>query len=98
MSTNLCEIKKQLREYKIRLSVCEKPNPQAIEKTLEAIYETGILPDQYDVEQCESMEELISFCQEHKVDVVFAEPEDQGCCLKAYYMNVCKVLVMEFVL
>ena len=94
MSADLSEIEKQLADHKIRLRVCEKPTPEDIEKTMEAIYETGVLPERYDVEACESLEKLIAFCQEHKLDVVFAEPEEQGWCLKGYLWNVCRMWVM----
>ena len=76
----------------IRMRVCEKRTPEEIEKTLEAIYETGVMPDQYEEYQCETFEDLIDFCRDNKVDVVFAEPrEDESYLLKAYYLNKCYI-------
>ena len=92
--SKLSEIGKQLAEKKIRLNVCGKPTPEEIDETVEMIHETGILPEKYDVEQCYTLAEMVDFCKAHKVDAVFAEPMDQGWCLKAYYLNICKVFTL----
>ncbi|MBQ5387438.1 MAG: hypothetical protein IIU40_10390, partial [Lachnospiraceae bacterium] len=42
----LTAIEQLLNAAGIRLRICEKRTPEEIEKTLEAIYETGVLPDQ----------------------------------------------------
>ena len=85
-------IEQRLNATGIRLRICEKHTPEEIEKTLEAIYETGVRPDQYEENTCESLDELINFCKNNKVDVVFAEPqEDEGYFLKAYCLNKCYI-------
>lgn len=85
-------LEQRLNAAGIRLRICEKRTPEDIVKTLEAIYETGVLPDQYEENTCESLDELINFCKNNKVDVVFAEPqEDEGYFLKAYCLNKCYI-------
>ena len=85
-------IEQRLNAAGIRLRICEKHTPEEIEKILEAIYETGVLPDQYEEKKCESLDEMIDFCRSNKVDVVFAEPkEDDGYILKAYCLNKCYI-------
>ena len=85
-------LEQRLNAAGIRLRICEKRTPEDIEKTLEKIYETGVLPDQYEENTCESLDDLICFCRDNKVDVVFAEPqEDEGYLLKAYCLNKCYI-------
>lgn len=89
-------IEQQLNTEGIRLRICEKHTPEEIEKTLEAIYETGVLPDQYEDQHCETLNDLVKFCRDNRVDVVFAERNDiKRYRLKAYYLNKCLIYVPE---
>lgn len=81
-------IEQELNAVGIRLSICEMRTAEEKEETLAAIFETGVLPDHYEECDCETLDDLIAFCRDNKVDVVFAE-RDEGMSLKAYCLNKC---------